>query len=787
VLSGASFTANSILAGTGGLTKTGAGTLLLRGTNTFTKSGTGSQAFLTISGGVVDFVTDLNLGALPSATNNTGALTIDGGTLRYSGSTNYTWANKRGITIGSSGGGIEVPINVELTIPDTTPSTTIQGPGTLTKSGGGRLALTAGQLDFTGKVVINAGSIGFTFDSVFGIAPVTVQSDYFTLNGGALRVSVLTLRSINSNRGMILGAGGGMLVGPGAGISYDGVISGTQGGKLTIALHDGAVSDSNSSGVVALGGASTYDGPTQVESGMQLTATLLKNGGVASSIGQSSSAAANLILNGGKLTYTGPATSTDRTFTLTTFGGEIDASGSAISFTSTNPIGFIGTVSRTLTLGGTSTDDNAMSPAIIDASFGSTSIAKVGAGTWVLSNANNSYTGDTSVSGGRLKLGASGAIPDASRIVMNSSSAIFDLNGYDETVRTLFGSTGTVALGPNTLTIGGAVAESFTGPITGTGGGKIIKNGTGRIAFGSAASTFDGGVVINAGGIGIGASAALGTGPIVINNSALLSASVGTTVTPTNAVTLNGNLTFDTFFSGGPIVWGSSGTNQWTITGGNRTITVTRPSGPYTITINQVIGEDVAGRGLTKAGNATLTLGGMNTYTGDTTVQAGTLNISNPYLADGADVLLTTRAKLNLNFSGSDSIDSLLIDGMAQALGTWGAVGSGAAHESSLIGGSGWLQVTHTIPGDFNGNGRVDAADYTAWRKIENTSSALPNDNGLGVPIGQSHYVLWRENFGVGAASSSGLGEAAVPEPTTLILATIVAILFGSRRRWLRD
>jgi len=55
---------------------------------------------------------------------------------------------------------------------------------------------------------------------------------------------------------------------------------------------------------------------------------------------------------------------------------------------------------------------------------------------------------------------------------------------------------------------------------------------------------------------------------------------------------------------------------------------------------------------------------------------------------------LTTGAVLDLNFAGTDTISALLIDGLPQATGTWGAVGSGAANENPLLTGTGLLQVT---------------------------------------------------------------------------------------------
>ena len=68
------------------------------------------------------------------------------------------------------------------------------------------------------------------------------------------------------------------------------------------------------------------------------------------------------------------------------------------------------------------------------------------------------------------------------------------------------------------------------------------------------------------------------------------------------------------------------------------------------------------------------------------------------------------------------------------------------------------------LPGDFNGDGTVDAADYVVWRKYNGTNHVLPNDNGLGTPIRLSHYTLWRNNFGNPPDIGSGAG-ANLPSP----------------------
>ena len=72
---------------------------------------------------------------------------------------------------------------------------------------------------------------------------------------------------------------------------------------------------------------------------------------------------------------------------------------------------------------------------------------------------------------------------------------------------------------------------------------------------------------------------------------------------------------------------------------------------------------------------------------------------------------------------------------------------------------NGLLTVTRVLPGDFNGDAKVDAADYVVWRR------------GLGTTYAQAHYDIWRAHFGQTAGSGAVAAlSAAVPEPATLAL-----------------
>jgi hypothetical protein len=87
--------------------------------------------------------------------------------------------------------------------------------------------------------------------------------------------------------------------------------------------------------------------------------------------------------------------------------------------------------------------------------------------------------------------------------------------------------------------------------------------------------------------------------------------------------------------------------------------------------------------------------------------------------------------------------------------------------------------------GDFNGDTLVDAGDYVTWRKYNGTNHALPNDSGLGTPIGAAHYDLWRNNFSHSTVHGSGSGidgPAAVPEPMGVIALAAIGMVSVRRR-----
>ncbi|MEM9186443.1 MAG: PEP-CTERM sorting domain-containing protein [Planctomycetota bacterium] len=82
------------------------------------------------------------------------------------------------------------------------------------------------------------------------------------------------------------------------------------------------------------------------------------------------------------------------------------------------------------------------------------------------------------------------------------------------------------------------------------------------------------------------------------------------------------------------------------------------------------------------------------------------------------------------------------------------------------------LTIDGQLGGDFNGDGVVNAADYTVWR------------DGLGDDYTVADYQTWRANFGLMFGGSFPLPAIGAPEPTTGFgLAVAGAVVSGARRR----
>jgi autotransporter-associated beta strand protein len=184
--------------------------------------------------------------------------------------------------------------------------------------------------------------------------------------------------------------------------------------------------------------------------------------------------------------------------------------------------------------------------------------------------------------------------------------------------------------------------------------------------------------------------------------------------------------------------------------------------------------------GVLKTTGGSVQLSAVNSYTGDTKIAAGALGVTQPSLADVADLFLLTGATLDLNLDIGvvDTIHALFFDGVAQIAGTWGAIGSGALNESAYFTGAGKLLVsTLGLAGDFDGSGIVNAADLSQWQGDVGLNGDSDAD-GDGDSDGRD-FLIWQANVGghsPGLAVTNVVPEPGIPTLTTLALGALGAV-----------
>ena len=676
-------TVSGIISSTGSLTKTGTGTFTLSGVNTFTGGVTinaGTLSVGTIGNGDV-------AGNLGKATNAAANLVLGGGELRYSGGTNST---DRNITL-TTGTVSKINISAVAGTTLTVNGATINTTGGFTKEGTGTLTFNCPTNPnlHTGITFVNAGILncgagattiaaGQTMYVAVGQTVIIPAGSTLTNNGTVQVDGTLTITGAFVNTGTINGTGTYIFNGttaqtvPGsltyptlttsntAGITLGGNVA--TSGQMTINASNtlqlsgynlsvnsltssGNIANSGScalltvngststtySGIISgctgltksgtstltLTGVNTYTGATTIAGGI-LSVGTIGNGGASGNMGAASNSASNLVLSGGTLSYTGATAPTDRDFIL--FAG----TSSTISITTT---------ANTLTMSG------------VGSSSGS--ITKTGAGTLVFSGINT-YTGAITINVGTLSVstignggvaGNLGAATNLSSNLVLGGGILLYTGATAATDRNFIltsATTSTINIAANTLTWSGA-STSTTGAITKLGAGTLVWSGT---------NLYSGLTTVSAGILQLGNSNALGT-------------TASTTIVLGATVDLNGYSTAELFTISGSLINNSA---TATISGAIVLSTAAIFGGTSTLTATGVI----SGSGtLTKSGAGSLTLSGINTYTGATTISVGVLKLgSTTALGTTAGATsITSGAVLDLNGIIYASAEALTIRG----------------------------------------------------------------------------------------------------------------------------
>ncbi|WP_440675956.1 autotransporter-associated beta strand repeat-containing protein [Candidatus Pelagibacter sp. HIMB1593] len=780
-------TFSGVIQGSGGLAKTGTGTLTLSGTNTYTGDTTISQGGITLQG-------QLETGNYDGAIANSGTLTVDS-------SSNQTLAG------------------------------VISGTGALNKSGSGTLTL-SGTNTYSGSTTITNGTISVSSSANLGATPGSADGDNIIFNGGTL--SATNDFTLGTNKGITLTGNGTIDVASSNTMTFDGIITDsgnlTKSGSGTLVLgganqNDGTITvnagileisdqyslGSSSGGTVVADGASLKitDAITITNESLTLNGNGVSNGGAlqaantsgtitlsgsATTLGSDTTiniddgnltfggrltAGANnydltitggdgtirpsggLVLNSGTLTMSATGTffaensSTYSGGTTVTAGaiqyGNNDAFGTgaitmtggkfytsdASDFTIDENLNLQGSItlgnsgdSNTITFSGTNTLTGNTTASIDSAvsmaaiDDGSNTYNLIKSGSGTLTlSGSNGYDGTTTISAGTLTV--TGTL-DNNTAVAVSSGAIYDVDSSD-TIASVSGAGNIEIASSQTLTAGDSNDKTLSGVISGSGG--LTKAGSGTQTL-SGANTYSGATTINAGTLSVTGSLSDSTG-VTIASGAIYDVDASDTVASIGGA---GNIEI-------------AGSQTLTFGDGN----------------NKTLSGVISGSGgLTKAGSGTQTLSGNNTFSGSTTINAGTLTVTGS-LSDSTAVSVASGAVYDVD--ASDTIASVSGAGNIEIASsqTLTAGDSNDKTLSGVISGSGGFtkagSSTYTLSGTntYTGNTNINSGTLTV-------SGTLSDSTAVTVASGAIYDVDVSDTI----ASVDGAGTIEIANAVTL-------------------
>ena len=582
-------------------------------------------------------------------------------------------------------------------------SGSISGPFSLNETGAGIVVL-SGANSFTGGTTVAAGVLSISRDNNLGASAGGV-----TLNGGTLQFTGTgNVTAVAASRTITLGTLGGTI--DTSNLSANGnqttiaatIVSSGSPTTLTIKAHgDTSDTGNGASSYLDLTGTNTFTGGVTISSGL-----------VVARDAAFGNAANTLTINGvGGL--------------LASITGESDIA---------RPIVLSGTGNRVFRAYGPGTSTLKLTGIV----SGTGTLDKTDGGVLILTNSNNSYSGGTNIGAGTLQIGAGTTGSLGSGAVTDNGTLAFDLSGNATVAGVISGSGSLTQSGSGTTDLQGA--NTFTGTTT-VNAGFLVGDGPNDMsgALGSSST-----ITVNNGGTlesGSNDNSLLGksnatTGAILLNAGGTLTVSLNTTTNHLRTVTLAGGILDGTgALAGDAATFGRWVLDQTVTVQGSTNATSTiealgvglSQSGGTQFLVNKsganpdlaVTGTfshlaSSADNGFVKTGTGTMNLSGANTYTGGTTVSAGTLQ-----LGDG-----TTDGSI----AGLSIVDNAtLVINNANDL-TYAGIISGSGSLTKSSGGLLTLTGTNTYSGTTTISGGVlQFGDGTTDGSIANSSGIVDN------------------------------------------------------------
>lgn len=732
VTSSNTMTFDGIITDSGNLTKSGSGTLVLGGANQ-------NDGTITVNAGILEISDQYSLGS-----SSGGTVVADGASLKITDAITITGESLTLNGNGVSNGGALQAANTSGTITLTGSATTLGsdttiniGDGNLTF--GGRITADANNYDLTitggdgtirpsGGLVLNSGTLTMSATGTFFAENSSTYSGGTIVTAGAIQYG----NNDAFGTGDITMTGGKFYTSDASDFTIDENLN--LQGSITL----GNSGDSNA---ITFSGTNTLTGNTtaSIDSAVSMAAiddgsntyNLIKSGSGTLTLTGSNGYDGTTTISAGTLTVTGTL---DNNTAVTVSSGatyDVDASDTISSLAGAGTIDIAS--SQTLTAG--DSNDKTLSGVI----SGSGGLTKVGSGTQTLSG-TNTYTGATTVSVGTLTV--TGSLSDSTAVSV-ASGAVYDVDASD-TVASINGVGNIEIASSQTLTFGDGNNKTLSGVISGSGG--LTKAGSGTQTL-SGNNTFSGSTTINAGTLTVSgtlsdstavsvASGAVydvdatdtiasvsGAGNIEIASSQTLTAGDSNDKTLSGVISGSGGFT-----KAGSSTYTLSGTNTYTgntnINSGTLTVsgtlsdstavtvasgaiydvdvsdTIASVDGAGTIEIanavnlitgdanDQELSGTISGSGsITKVGNGILTLSGTNSYSGDTTISAGTLLVTSQLGGGSYAGDISNAGDFGINSSNNQTLSGVIS-------------GSGTINKS----GSGVLTLTgaNTFDGTIN-------------------------------------------------------------------------------------